>query len=196
VSPKLTFAQMTTPGGHLCGEVTSALQKSIRRGHERDALYWVSELDAAGFGNYAWKRLRLIASEDVGIADSNVAVQVRALYENWKETVRDPKVRWPRLFLVHATLILVRAPKSRIVDHAAMLAYDGGQEWRDVPDYALDRHTRRGRRLGRGIEHFFDVGARLVGEALDDPYRDEARALKTGAELPDDEQLELDEPPS
>jgi hypothetical protein len=29
------FADLPTPGGYLCGEVASALQKSIRRGLER-----------------------------------------------------------------------------------------------------------------------------------------------------------------
>jgi replication-associated recombination protein RarA len=51
-----TFSEQATPNGHLCGEAASALQKSIRRGKERDALYWASELDLAGFGNYIWKR--------------------------------------------------------------------------------------------------------------------------------------------
>jgi replication-associated recombination protein RarA len=74
----VTFAELRTPNGHACGEVTSALQKAIRRGDERAALYWMSELDLAGYGGYCWKRLRLIASEDCGLADSNVAVQVRS----------------------------------------------------------------------------------------------------------------------
>jgi replication-associated recombination protein RarA len=79
------FATQLTPGGYLAGEVSSALQKSIRRGLEREAPYCATELDLAGFGNYVFKRLRIIAREDVEPADSMVAVQVRSLYENWLE---------------------------------------------------------------------------------------------------------------
>ena len=49
-----TFAEMRTVGGHFCGEAASALQKTIRRGLEREALYWASELDLSGYGNYVW----------------------------------------------------------------------------------------------------------------------------------------------
>jgi hypothetical protein len=47
------FATQLTPGGYLAGEVSSALQKSIRL--EREALCWATELDLAGFGNYVFK---------------------------------------------------------------------------------------------------------------------------------------------
>ena len=64
------FSELETPNGHLVGEAASALQKSIRRGKEEDALYWAS-----------W----IIASQDVGPADTMVAVQVRCLNENLLE---------------------------------------------------------------------------------------------------------------
>jgi replication-associated recombination protein RarA len=63
-----TFSEARTRNGHACGEVASALQKSIRRGEEREALYWASELDLAGYGNYCFKRLRIIASETSALA--------------------------------------------------------------------------------------------------------------------------------
>jgi replication-associated recombination protein RarA len=49
------------------------MQKCIRRGLERDALFWATELDRSNFGEYVWKRLRIIASEDIGIADPQAA---------------------------------------------------------------------------------------------------------------------------
>jgi len=179
------FADLTTPGGYKCGEVASALQKTIRRGLEREALNWATELDLAGYGNYAWKRLRIIASEDVGPADSMVAVQVRALFENWLEARKGkPKDRQfaagERLFLLHAVIVLARAPKSRTVDHALMLFYEGERERLEIPDYALDKHTLRGKRMGRGHEHFFTEGAKLVGETIPDPYADEGRQARGG----------------
>jgi replication-associated recombination protein RarA len=177
--PAVRFSDQPTPAGHLCGEATSALQKAIRRGEERDALYWATELELAGYGNYVWKRLRIIASEDVGIADPSATVLVRALYDNWKEDSKAKDERpgaRGRLFLVHAVIALARAPKSRIVDHALMVMYRGERAPIEVPDHALDRHTRRGRRMRRGWKHFFEIGTQLANETLPDPYRDEARA--------------------
>ena len=60
----MTFADLTTPGGYRIGEVTSAMQKCIRRGLADDALFWATELDLAGYGEYVFKRLRIMASAD------------------------------------------------------------------------------------------------------------------------------------
>ncbi len=78
----MQFGQLKTASGYLNSECTSAMQKCIRRGLEEDALFWATELDLAGYGAYVWKRLQIIASEDIGLADPNVCVQVRALYDD------------------------------------------------------------------------------------------------------------------
>jgi replication-associated recombination protein RarA len=157
-------------------EAKSALQKSIRRGLEDDALYWAAEL--AGWNPESlWKRLRVIASEDVGLASPSAALTVRSLYENWKDVQKDGTDEG-RLFITHAVLILVRAKKSRIVDHATIAAFEGGLEERSVPDYALDRHTQQGRAKGRGYQHFFEVGAKLENCELTDTYEARAKSLR------------------
>jgi replication-associated recombination protein RarA len=174
------FSEQSTPGGHTCGEATSAMQKEIRRGNDREALYWATELSLAGFGNYVWKRLRIIASEDVGLGEPMMAVLVRTLYENWQEQKKADRgdEGTATLFLVHAVLALARAPKTRIVDHAYVVVVQGPRPRLEVPDYALDVHTTRGRKLKRGAGHFYDEGAPVWPEAeIDDPYRDEARAI-------------------
>lgn len=174
-----TFLTLHTPNGHMIGDVTSAMQKAIRRGKEREALYWATELDLAGYGNYVFKRLKIMASEDVGIADSSVAVIVRSLYDNWTEHRKKDDERdkfFPRLFLVQAVIVLARAPKSRLVDHALIVMYQGEREPIEVPDYAYDHHTGKGKRLGRGVDYFFDVSTLLVNKArFRDPYENEAR---------------------
>jgi replication-associated recombination protein RarA len=168
---------LPTANGFNRDEVKSALQKSIRRGLEEDALYWAVELSHLptkgmdGF-EHVWRRLKTIASEDVGLA-SPAAVQVRALYENWKEAEGGEA----QLFLVHAVLLLARAKKSRLVDHATILAFKGGLAKRDMPDYAKDKHTAVGRAIGRGFKQFFEEGTKLANQAdVEDPY--EARAKK------------------
>ncbi len=176
--------KITTRGGHPLGEVASAFQKAIRRGLEDEALYWGVELDVSNFSEYAWKRMRIIASEDVGLAEPHLAANLFALYQHWADQRKkhDEKHAPERLFLIHAILLLVRAKKSRIVDHA-LITYYGSHAARAIPDYALDKHTARGRKLGRGVDHFFDDGIQLENRAdLDDPYDASAREtlLKTG----------------
>jgi replication-associated recombination protein RarA len=177
VSEPIKFADRLTPGGYLCGEVASALQKAIRRGNEREALFWASELDLAGYGNYVWKRLRIIASEDVGLADPDAAVRVRALYDNWLDSKKAKNEDAMPLFLAHAVCVLARAAKSGLAVHAVMAFWMGNRQMRmEIPDHALDMHTARGRRMGRGKQHFLDEAGRLEGEALPDPYLAEGAA--------------------
>jgi replication-associated recombination protein RarA len=166
------FSELKTGGGFKCGEVASAMQKSIRRGNEREALFWAGELDLAGFGNYVFKRLRIIASEDVGLADPEAVLVVRALWDNWQDAKKAKNEDALPLFLVHAVLVLARAAKSGIAVHGWMAFYEGDREamGMQIPDHALDMHTTRGRRMGRGKQHFLEEAGRLEGETLPDPY--------------------------
>ena len=60
-----------TKRGYEFGEVSSAMQKAIRRGDTRLAGYWALELWASGYGNYVWKRLLTVSAEDCwGDSDS------------------------------------------------------------------------------------------------------------------------------
>ncbi len=176
--------QIITKSGYEFGEVASAFQKSVRRGLEDEALYWGVELDISGYGEYAWKRMRIMSSEDVGLAEPNISANVQALYQLWVDLrkKKDEEHGPERLFFIHGILLLVRSRKSRIVDHA-LITYYGDHPKREIPDYALDKHTARGRKMGRGVDHFFDVGSKLENAAdIPDPYRDSARAVMTRAD--------------
>jgi replication-associated recombination protein RarA len=56
-----------TRKGYYLDEVTSALQKEIRRCKEYEAVYWALELESFNY-KALWNRLKVIASEDVGLA--------------------------------------------------------------------------------------------------------------------------------
>ena len=152
-------------------ECSSAFQKSIRRCIEKDALFFGTELAASGYAQYLWKRMLIISSEDIGLADNNVAVQIQALYQNW-QVIAAKNPEEGIIPIVHAILLLARSKKSRIVDNAKMFACKS--DYRpDVPDYALDTHTRRGKRMGRSLQFFLDEGSKLNNVAdIDDPYSD------------------------
>jgi replication-associated recombination protein RarA len=170
------FADQLTPNGHRCDEAASSVQKSIRRGLEDDALYFASELDLAGYGQYVWRRLRICTVEDCGLGEPHLAATIHALHEFWKQE-RTKKTGQERIFTVMAVCLLARSPKSYLVSNAYIATYHGERPRREVPDWARDKHTQAGRQLGRGAQHFIEVGSRLVGELeLDDPY--EARARK------------------
>ena len=155
-----------TIGGYNGYQVISALQKCIRRGLEQDALFWATELWAScnqTGREYIWHRLRVIASEDVGLADNNACVQVSALYSNFTRRPNE------KIFLWHAVLLLARAPKSRIVDHAGIAIGIGPRPKRQIPPFAIDNHA--GGKMNWG-ESF-----RLENCTLSDPYEDHARAI-------------------
>jgi replication-associated recombination protein RarA len=190
------FADLVTPGGYRCDEVASALQKAIRRGDERGALFWASELELGGWGRYVWKRLTIITSEDVGLAEPSLPATIRALYQSWlEESKRSKDERYAgfhRVFMLHAVVLLARARKSRMLDHALIVMYGGERPRPPVPDHALDRHTKAGRELGRGYAHFVEQGSRLENRGdVDDPYTDEACALLAGQPEPGGQQLSL-----
>lgn len=158
---------LKTNKGYDFYEVSSAFQKSIRRGLTDEALYWAVELFESNYGEYVMKRLRIMSSEDVGLAEPNISVQIWALYEMYREQAKkkDDKNKPERLFLTHSVIILCRARKSRLVDWTLIWAWLT-HPFRGIriPDFALDKHNERGRRLGRGWQHFFEEGTQL------DPY--------------------------
>jgi hypothetical protein len=136
----------------------------------------VVKLDREDRSGEAWKKLRLIASE----SDADVSVQVRALYEHWKnfggshyEESDDGATN--RIFLIHAALICQRAKKTR---QTKSVYADRAK--RKIPDYALDYHSTTGqteynrkKETADGVRHFLEEGAKLVNEdtSIRNPYR-------------------------
>lgn len=183
----LSLFPRQTENGYPFDEVASALQKTIRRGLEEEAMYWAIEMESK-FPDYLWKRLQIISVEDIGIADPQVVLYVaemRRLYQEIKkEFDKEPgrKSRSFRMALSNAILALCRAKKTRIGDEFQIVIY-GRREagWKlEAPDYALDMHTSRGRRLKRGQEHFWSEGVKLSNERrIDNPYSEEAVQIRT-----------------
>jgi len=53
----------------------------------------------------------------------------------------------------------------------------------EVPAWAYDKHTRRGLQMGRGMAHFYDVGAVLSNPWRPSPYAAQARAADIAREM-------------
>lgn len=158
---------ITTVRGYDLAEVVSALQKACRRGEEEKAVFWVCEMDMSGYGNYAWTRMKVILSEDIGPAEPNLPATFRALFENWQE-LRKKNNMTDHLPLVHAALLLARARKSTVVIDGAVWGYDAVnfETLPEMGDEVFDKHTGKGRRMGRGHLHFLEHGGRLENEDL------------------------------
>ena len=158
--------ELQTIRGYAFGEVASALQKAIRRGDARLAGYWAIELFESNYKEYLWRRLLTISAEDCwGI----LTKEILALYQAWQMIDRQKKGAG-RIFASKAVILLSMAKKCRDADHLTNLVYDPAhidsaeleaslEEARKtpepIPDYALDCHTRAGKRAGKTKKEFF-----------------------------------------
>jgi hypothetical protein len=148
-----------TRRGYEAYECISAIQKAIRRSEPKEAVYWGFELWASGYDNWAWSRLNEILSEDIGLADRYLPATIKVLEQTSKEEKK--KKGHGGLQFVHAVLLMATAKKSRLVDWLVMEIASDQAERLEIPDHSLDRHTRRGRRMGRDWAHFMAEGALL-----------------------------------
>ncbi len=174
---------LKTKNGYQLGEVVSALQKSIRRGLEEEAMYWALEMADSGFGRYVWKRLMVIAAEDIGLADPQTLILTTCGWLATKEATnsftKPPGMKTE--FLGMVILYLCRSAKNREGDDFVWYLQERRMRgWRiDIPDYALDGHTERGRRLKRGDAFWWEESSKLHPEIEieGNPYKVKLKAL-------------------
>jgi replication-associated recombination protein RarA len=157
----------------------SALQKAIRRGDAETAMQFACELmhTSKAFFTAVCNRLEVISHEDVGV---RMAIQFTATcVEQAKRHYQPDKIGPARLMIGNAIQFLCASKKTRAgTSFAAAIGLENLNEPAvpKIPDYAYDVHTREGRRMGRGIEHFLKEGSKLSNEIKgSDPYK--ARAI-------------------
>ncbi len=163
-------------------EVISALQKEIRRGHTENAALLAYEMltTSAEMEEYLWARLQVISVEDIGIGNVSAPVLIETLFQFHKRLDRPRGDRY--LFAIHAVRALCESQKERGSDFLLgwlMQAVDREGKLPEIPDYAIDMHTRRGQELGRDYAHFLNEASKVSPElpGADQTYRE--RLLKT-----------------
>lgn len=116
--------------------------------------------------------MKVIASEDVGVAEPHAPLIIDAL-ESMYNYSKEKKKEEYRMFFVNAVSILARAPKCRIVDNLMITLFGDIKIGKrlEMPDYAIDKHTFRGRRNGRGMKHFIKEGSKINNQGVEDPYK-------------------------
>jgi putative ATPase len=131
----------------------SALIKSVRGSDPDAALYWlVALLEAGESARFLARRLVILASEDIGLADSQALV----VAESAARAVEFVGLPEARLNLAHAAIYLSLAPKSNSVTRAlgevtAAVRAGGG----DVPAHLRDAHYAGARSLGFGAGYIY-----------------------------------------
>jgi putative ATPase len=119
----------------------SAFIKSLRGSDPDAAVYWLTRMLAAGEDpRFLARRMVILASEDVGLADRGVLPLAVAAFEAL-DRVGMPEARYA---LTHAAIALAVAPKSNAVTRAmaaadALIAETGD---RPVPVHLRDTHHR------------------------------------------------------
>ena len=157
------WSRTTTANGFAVDELRSVLQKSIRRGRVEEAALAAYELFANGpeTEELLWRRLEIIATEDVGFGLAQAPALIEALYAQALR-MQDRGDRW--IYCAHAVRLLAMAPKDSTSMELAgwtRAVVERGERRPVVEDYMLDLHTRRGVELGRNAAQWWNEGARL-----------------------------------
>jgi putative ATPase len=141
-------------GGDQHYDVVSAFIKSVRASDPDAAVYWLARMiDGGEDPLFIARRLVILASEDVGLADPQ-AIQVAIAAQQAVHFIGLPEGFYP---LAHATLFLARANKSNSVGRAYGAAMHDVQETRNdpVPLHLRNAPTGLMKRLGYGKDYHY-----------------------------------------
>jgi putative ATPase len=160
-------------GGEDFYNVISAFIKSLRNSDASAALYWLARMIEGGADPmFIARRLCILASEDVGLADPQAIVQASAAAQI-THLIGLPEALYP---LAQATIYLAQAPKSNLVKtayHAASVdAADSARE--PVPLHLRNAVTAlmKGAGYGQGYRYVHDdPGAREAMPCLPERFR-------------------------
>ncbi len=112
-------------GGEEHYNLASALIKSLRNSDVDASLYWLARMIEGGADPvFIARRLCILASEDIGLADPQAMVQAAAAAEI-VQLIGLPEALFP---LSQATIYLAKAPKSNTVKHAYHAAVSDAME--------------------------------------------------------------------
>lgn len=135
-------------------DVISAFIKSIRGSDPDAALHWLARMLEAGEDpKFICRRMIILASEDIGLADSN-ALAVAVSASRALDYVGLPEGRLP---LAHAAIYLSCAPKSNSV----IKGIDGAisdvreKEIGKVPDHLRDSSYKGAKQIGHGKGYLY-----------------------------------------
>ncbi|XP_053679187.1 ATPase WRNIP1-like [Anopheles nili] len=154
-------------------DIISALHKSIRASDDNAALYWATRMMASGEDpRYICRRMIRMASEDIGIADTN-ALQVATATLAAVQSVGMPEAD---CIIAHCAVYLARAPKSREVYDAYKRCRASIDQWKGpmpgVPLHLRNAPTKLMQDLNYGtgynLLHKDESGLTYMPEGMED----------------------------
>ena len=107
--------------GEMHYDIISAFIKSVRGSDPDGAIYWLARMVAGGEDpEFIARRLVILASEDIGLANPNALLLANATFEALR------KIGWPegRIILAECAVYLATSPKS----NSAYMAIDNALE--------------------------------------------------------------------
>ena len=127
-------------------DTISAFIKSLRGSDPDAALYWLAKMIYAGEEpRYIFRRMLILASEEVGMADPQAVQVVNACAEAF-DRVGLPEGNFP---LAQAALYLATTEKSNSI----LAFFDALDAVRNEPDSDVPNHLRDGNRDSEGFGH-------------------------------------------
>lgn len=132
----------------------SAMIKSIRGSDPDAALYWTFKMLQGGEDpRFLARRLVILASEDIGLANSHALTVAVAAFEAC-EKVGLPECEYN---LAHAVLYLATSPKSNSTARAMSAVKQALREKpvQSVPLWLRDAHTKTNKALGHGKDYLY-----------------------------------------
>jgi replication-associated recombination protein RarA len=170
------YTKLTSPRGIPVDQLVSVLQKEIRRGNVDNAVLAAYEMltTSPEVAEHLWRRLKLIAVEDIGMGEPLAPVLLSSLHENYRAATGGEQA----MMAVHAVRFLATAKKDRTsAEHTDLVVQkvESGETAVSVPDYALCVHTRAGQEMGRDLPQWWRNGAvvRNELESANHSYRDQ-----------------------
>lgn len=160
-------------GGEEHYNLASALIKSLRNSDVDASLYWLARMIEGGADPvFIARRLCILASEDIGLADPQAMVQAAAACDI-VQLIGLPEALFP---LAQATIYLAQAPKSNAVKSAYQAAViDAAETAREpVPLHLRNAVTPLMKQIGYGKEYRYvhsDPNARNEMECLPSQLR-------------------------
>ena len=170
------YTKLTSPRGIPVDQLVSVLQKEIRRGNVDNAVLAAYEMltTSPEVAEHLWRRLKLIAVEDIGMGEPLAPVLLSSLHENYRAATGGEQA----MMAVHAVRFLATAKKDRTsAEHTDLVVQkvESGATAVSVPDYALCVHTKAGQEMGRDVLQWWRNGAVVKNEleSADHSYRDQ-----------------------
>jgi len=154
-------------------DTISAFHKAVRGSDPDAALYYLARMIQSGEdARYIARRMIVIASEDVGLADNTMLPLATAAYTA-AEKVGMPEAR---INLAHVTVALCLAPKStrayRGLSNAINALQEPGVAGLPIPIHLRNAPTRLMKELGYGKEYKYNpdyVDGRVKQDYLPEP---------------------------